>query len=72
MSTVSYEINVFHEKYEMILNTNTYSPSQSEYKICRFCDETDPEKFKSKSHVIPEFTGNKNLIYFSECDSCNK
>lgn len=71
MKTVSYELNVFSKKYEMVVNTKTYSPDESEFQICRFCGETNPEKFKSVAHLIPEFTGNKELKYYAECDSCN-
>lgn len=39
---------------------------------CRFCSRTEPEvTFKSVAHAIPEFTGNKKLIAYYECDECN-
>ena len=71
MKTVNYELNIFQEKYEMVVNTITFFPNESERHICRFCLETNPEKFKSVAHVIPEFTGNKELKHYCECDSCN-
>jgi len=40
---------------------------------CRFCGKSHPDvTFKSESHTIPEFIGNKSLISKFECDSCNK
>lgn len=68
---MNYELNVFPGKYEMVVKTNTYYPNESEFNICRFCAETDTEKFKSIAHLIPEFTGNKELKHYCECDSCN-
>ena len=38
---------------------------------CRFCGETDPKKFISEAHAISEALGNKNVILFDECDTCN-
>lgn len=32
---------------------------------------TDAKKFKSRAHLIPEFTGNKEVFYYNECDDCN-
>lgn len=71
MRTVNYELEVFPKLYEMVVNTSTYQPDKSEFQICRFCNEKDPSKFKSKAHIIPEFTGNKKLIHYCECDTCN-
>ena len=71
MKNVSYELDVFPELYEMIVNTGNYVPDKFEINICRFCNETNPEKFKNKAHVIPEFTGKKELIHENECDSYN-
>lgn len=39
---------------------------------CRFCNKIDGEvTFKNIAHAIPEFTGNKKLIAYYECDICN-
>ncbi|MFC0877121.1 HNH endonuclease [Saccharicrinis sp. FJH2] len=47
--------------------------SDSNPNKCRFCGKSFPEvTFKSESHTIPEFIGNKSLISKFECDSCNK
>jgi hypothetical protein len=41
-------------------------------KKCRFCGKSEPETtFSNVSHAIPEFTGNKKLIAYNECDVCN-
>lgn len=42
-------------------------------RVCRYCGKSKPEVyFKLEAHAIPEFTGNKSLIAFDECDTCNK
>ncbi len=69
--TATYEIDQFPEFYEMTTNSENYKCNKKEYHICRFCGETDESLFSSVAHVIPEFTGNKQLKYFSECDNCN-
>ncbi len=39
---------------------------------CRFCNKKSPDvTFRNIAHAIPEFTGNKTLICYYECDSCN-
>ena len=43
-----------------------------ENRICRFCGKSSPDvTFKSVAHAIPEFTNNKYLIAYYECDKCN-
>lgn len=40
---------------------------------CRYCGESEPNvEFKIEAHAIPEFTGNKSLIAYDECDTCNE
>lgn len=40
---------------------------------CRFCGRSrDGATFKNRSHAIPEFLGNHQLMLNSECDTCNK
>ena len=42
-------------------------------KICRFCGKNKSEtSFRSEAHVFPQFVGNKKLLSYYECDSCNK
>lgn len=44
-----------------------------ENKTCRYCGEKEPKvNFKIEAHAIPEFTGNKTLIAYDECDTCNE
>lgn len=41
-------------------------------KLCRYCKRNQEEtSFKTCSHAIPEFLGNKTLISYDECDQCN-
>jgi hypothetical protein len=41
-------------------------------KKCRFCKKSFPEvKFNKVAHCIPECLGNRKLISYYECDSCN-
>tara|TARA_B100000768_G_scaffold147310_1_gene140745 strand:- start:602 stop:784 length:183 start_codon:yes stop_codon:yes gene_type:complete len=48
MKNVSYELDVFPELYEMIVNTGNYVPDKFEINICRFCNETNPKNSKIK------------------------
>jgi hypothetical protein len=42
-------------------------------RICYFCKEKVPKvKFTKDAHLIPELLGNRNLVYYSECDTCNE
>lgn len=38
---------------------------------CRYCGETDPRKFRSVAHAVPESLGNKWIVSLDECDDCN-
>lgn len=61
----------FHGIYDKLVSSVDYKPTgKGEYK-CRFCSNTGKDKFKTTAHLIPEFTGNKDLISFFECDLCN-
>jgi len=43
-----------------------------ENRVCRFCGKSAPDvTFKKIAHAIPEFTGNKRLFSYYECDDCN-
>lgn len=42
-----------------------------ENRICRYCGETNKNKFKKEAHAFPELMGNHYLIDYEECDSCN-
>src|SRR5665213_3197639 len=39
---------------------------------CRYCGAVPPAPFRTVSHALPEFIGNKSLIAHDECDGCNK
>ena len=41
-------------------------------RVCRFCNKAMPEvSFNKKAHAISEGIGNKTLIIYDECDTCN-
>lgn len=41
-------------------------------RSCRFCGKSRPEvSFKKEAHVIPQSIGNRYLLSYFECDSCN-
>ena len=65
------EEGTFENVYEKVLSSDEYETPKEEFQICRYCGESSPLKFKTKAHFIPEFTGNKNLFNFNECDDCN-
>jgi hypothetical protein len=55
------------------LNTNekVYLGSKEE-RVCRFCGKDERlTTFVNEAHALPEFIGNKKLIAYYECDSCN-
>lgn len=68
---IHYEVDNISDVYEEYVTMAEYKTSNSEYKICKYCGETDIRKFKSDAHLIPEFTGNKNWFCENECDECN-
>lgn len=41
-------------------------------RVCRFCGKTTPEvTFEKDAHVMPDFMGNRNILSYFECDTCN-
>lgn len=60
----------FYEAYSMYSSGRDYVSPQSEFHICRYCNSTN-STFKNKAHFLPEFTGNKTIFSFNECDECN-
>jgi hypothetical protein len=49
-----------------------YFLGQKEPRVCRFCKKASPEvTFYMEAHVMPQFMGNRNLLSYFECDSCN-
>lgn len=42
-------------------------------RLCRFCQNKSlPTTFNNKAHAISEALGNKAVVLFDECDTCNK
>lgn len=42
-------------------------------RVCRFCGQGKPlVTFRSISHAVPEFLGNKSILSLNECDECNQ
>lgn len=69
--TVNYSIEDFYDIYDVIVTLEDFeSPTKNQF-ICRFCGSNNPKHFRSISHVVPEFTGNRSVKYYEECDSCN-
>ena len=51
---------------------DTYLGNQ-EKKVCRFCRKGEEAvKFEHRAHVFPESIGNRFLLSYYECDTCNK
>lgn len=69
---INYEIDPekFYEIYDISNSMLNYISPRNEYHICRYCSKPN-SKFKSKAHLLPEFTGNKTLFCHNECDDCN-
>jgi hypothetical protein len=61
----------FYGNYELANSMLAYKTPNEEFHICRYCGNSDIDKFKSKAHLIPEFTGNKDIFCHNECDDCN-
>lgn len=68
--------------YDVIFSFDTYRDlkkfqyvrelDETSTLTCFFCSKQNGDtNFKNRSHVIPEFMGNKYLLHFEECDECN-
>lgn len=68
---IHYDIGNIQEVYELYNSNLRYIQPENEKYICRYCGETEKKNFKSKAHLIPEFTGSKDLFSFNECKNCN-
>jgi len=65
----------YHEVYYHKFNNGRkiYIGSNSIISKCRYCGkDSSNTSFRNKSHSIPEFLGNHQLISLDECDLCNK
>ncbi|MCG2611825.1 hypothetical protein LZZ90_09945 [Flavobacterium sp. SM15] len=60
----------FYETYEIQTSILNYTTPEKEFRVCRYCNSPN-STFKSRAHLIPEFTGNKDSFCFNECDACN-
>lgn len=72
-------VNYFDKNYEVSDAYLNLMPGEKRYigskenRVCRYCGKTKPEvSFTLEAHAIPEFTGNKSLIAYDECDICNE
>lgn len=68
---IHYEVDNISDVYEEYVFMSKYETKKTEYGVCKYCGTTDENKFKSRAHLIPEFTGNKEWFCFNECDDCN-
>lgn len=66
----------FQEHYSLIseisseYNTVEFVPKTE--RVCHFCQEKFPQvNFSKDAHLIPELLGNRKLVYYNECDTCN-
>lgn len=65
------DLENFYKTYEVVNSMLDYTSPKNEFHICRYCTSKNPS-FKSRAHLFPEFTGNKTLFAYNECDECNK
>ncbi|MCW7467812.1 HNH endonuclease [Leptospira levettii] len=63
-----YKIEVFNPERK-----KSYGNRDKKTRLCRFCNkqEKDGVTFKNEAHAISEALGNKRIITYEECDSCN-
>ncbi|MBH0061080.1 hypothetical protein I6E85_07900 [Pseudoalteromonas sp. NZS71] len=73
------QTNYFDKNYDLISSYINLTKGRKVYigtkedRVCRFCDRSSPDvDFKNIAHAIPEFTGNKSLVAYDECDVCNE
>lgn len=63
--------NNFYGIYSVYSDLKDFNVLEHEQFICRFCGTNDKKKFKARAHIVPEFTGNVNMVSNFECDDCN-
>lgn len=78
LNNYSKEASAFSACYEIFAyatgedDSTNNRPLNSERK-CRFCNKNSKQTpFKKIAHIIPQMLGNRQLISYSECDSCNE
>lgn len=69
----AYNITVYDKQNYPKVNDNVIH-KQQEHRTCLFCgrDVKQGATFRKKAHAISESLGNKILVQFDECDSCNE
>lgn len=69
------ELSFLKKNYDVAVKYDFTTPTKvgkSAEHTCRFCGLTRPDvSFSKKAHALPEFLGNKAIISYDECDSCN-
>lgn len=69
------DLKTFFDSYtiERIIAPSTkFELKPKSERHCRFCkDKRQNIKFEGRSHLIPEFLGNEDLLSDFECDACN-
>lgn len=68
---IIYDVGNIQDIYEISTSMEIYETEKKENGICKYCGTADQNKFKSRAHLIPEFTGNKDWFCYNECDDCN-
>lgn len=74
------DLRVFMEKYGIL--SVVYCPEKKTMikdeapegvRRCRFCGrDATQTTFRNEAHLIPAFLGNRYLLFYNECDNCNK
>jgi hypothetical protein len=65
------------KSFERVIDPNNSTKEmlgiQSSPRRCRFCRNTAPSvTFRKEAHVVPQALGNRSLLSWEECDSCNE
>ena len=68
---IKYDVGQLDFIYEIYNSSVEYLQPEIEKYICRYCGVSGKNKFKDRAHLIPEFTGAKELFSFNECKDCN-
>lgn len=68
-----YEANYRLVDARMVLTAETkIKLARKDHRRCRFCGKSPPEvTFKQEAHALPEAIGNKSIVIYYECDTCN-
>jgi hypothetical protein len=59
--------------YKIVIPPHKIGEPNKSKRLCRFCKNTRKNlSFNKKAHAISEALGNKKIILYDECDSCNQ